>query len=90
MEMFDAAINLQVWNKKLDSSRGPDTATQSLSHLDETSSVALDGTDGNHDDISVREQLGRMSHSIMHLLGSEINADKYKDCWCSINIELID
>ena len=74
MEMFAGAINLQVWNKKLDSSWGPDTTTQSLRHLDETSSVAFDGANGNHDDISIREQLGRMSHSIMHFLGSEINA----------------
>ena len=62
--------NLQVRDEELDGCRSPDAATQTLRHLNEARAVALDGTDGDHDDVCVGEQLGRMGHAVMNLLCS--------------------
>ena len=63
-------IYSQVWHEELYSSWCPDSPAQSLSNLHKPGPVALDGSDGDHDDVGVREQLGRVGHSIVDFFGS--------------------
>ena len=62
--------DLQVRDEELDGGRSPDAATQALRHLDEARAVALDGADGDHDDVRVGEELGRVGHAVMNFLCS--------------------
>ena len=62
--------DLQVRDEELDGSRSPDAATETLRHLDEARSVALDGADGDHDNVRVGEELGSVGHAVMNLLCS--------------------
>ena len=63
--------DLQIRDEELDGGGSPDAATQALRHLDEARAVAFYGADGDHDDVSVREELGCMGHAVMDLLCSE-------------------
>ena len=69
-------LNSQVGDEELDSSWCPDSPTQSLRHLHEPGSVALDGADGDHDDVGVGEELGGVGDSVVNFLGSERENNK--------------
>ena len=62
-------FNLQIWNQELNSSGSPNSPTETLSNLDESSSVAFYSTNRNHDNVSIREELGCMGDSVMNFLG---------------------
>ena len=64
-------MNLQVRHEELHSSGCPDPPAQPLRHLHEARPITLDRSDGDHDDVSIGEELGGMGDSVMNFLSSE-------------------
>lgn len=90
----DGSFRGEGWLHDFDGPRCPDSSHQAFHDFHETRTVALDGANENHGQVAVREDLCRMSHSVIDLLhpinflhGSQENLDREEFCNLITNVE---